>query len=143
MDERHGPAHTPSAFTGGPIDVSQFGTFDTAAWSALRGGRALKKSSSNGSRDQPYYLARYTSAPLPESKRERLHHATMSPGESSPNPAHRRNDARAAARAFNDESLLERLKAAVPGNSIVAQELLDDYDSYYYSAGRRRCRCCA
>ena len=34
------------------------------------------------------------------------------------------------------ESLLERLKAAVPGNSIVAQELLDDYDSYYYSRSR-------
>ena len=33
----------PSAFTGGPLDVSQFGTFDTAAWGALRGGRALKE----------------------------------------------------------------------------------------------------
>jgi hypothetical protein len=32
--------------------------------------------------------------------------------------------------------MLERLKAAVPGTAIAAQDLLGDYDSYYYSRNR-------
>jgi hypothetical protein len=127
----------PSAFTGGPIDVSQFGKFDTAAWSALRGGHALKEIELKRIQDQPYYLARYTSAPLPEAKRERLHQPYDVAGRVEPESELIDATTLAPRREpFSVESLLERLKAAAPGNSIVAQDLLDDYDSYYYSRNR-------
>ena len=38
---------------------------------------------------------------------------------------------------FSAESLVARLRAAVPDVAIVASELLTDYDSYYYSRGRQ------
>ena len=38
---------------------------------------------------------------------------------------------------FSVESLVSRLKAAVPDVPITEQQLLSEYDSYYYSRGRR------
>ncbi len=127
----------PSVFTGGPIDVSQFGTFDSAAWERLRGGRALKEIELKRIQDRPYYLARYTSTPVPDAKRERLHQPYDVAGRGRPDSELIDATTLAPRREpFSAESLLERLKAATPGSAIAAQELLDDYDSYYYSRNR-------
>jgi hypothetical protein len=127
----------PSAFTGGPIDVSRFGTFDTAAWGTLRGGRALKEIELKRIQDLPYYVARYTSAPRPDAKRERLHQPYDVAGRAQPESELIDATTLAPRREpFSVESLLERLKAAAPGTAIAAQDLLGDYDSYYYSRNR-------
>jgi len=127
----------PSAFTGGPLDVSRFGTFDAVAWGSLRGGRALKEIELKRIQDQPYYLARYTSAPIPDAKRERLHQPYDVAGRAQPESELIDATTLAPRREpFSVESLLGRLKAAAPGTEIAAQDLLDDYDSYYYSRNR-------
>ena len=38
---------------------------------------------------------------------------------------------------FSVESLMARLTAALPGETVVEQTLLTEYDSYYYSRGRQ------
>ena len=124
-------------FTGGPLDVSRFGAFDVAAWDALRSGRALKEIELRRIQDRPYYLARYASAPLPDEKRERLHQPYAVVGRAQPDSELVDATTLASRREpFSVESLLARLKAAVPSASIAAQELLADYDSYYYSRNR-------
>jgi hypothetical protein len=127
----------PSTFSGGPLDVSGFARFDAAAWSSLADGRALKEVELKRIQDRPYYLARYTSAPVPDAKRERLHQPYGVAGRAQPESE--LIDAMTLAprrEPFSVESLLERLKVAASGTEITAQELLDDYDSYYYSRNR-------
>ncbi len=127
----------PSAFTGGPLDVSRFGPFDAAAWATLRAGRSLKEIELRRIQDQPYYVARYASAPPSDAKRERLHQPYAIAGRAQPE-SELIDAATLAPRRepFSVESLLGRLKAAAPGTAIAAQDLLDDYDSYYYSRNR-------
>ena len=127
----------PSAFTGGPIDISRFGRFDSAAWEPLRAGRALKEIELKRIQDQPYFVARYTSAPLPDAKRERLHQPYDVAGRAQPESELIDATTLVPRREpFSVESLLARLKAAVPGAAITAQDMLGDYDSYYYSRNR-------
>jgi uncharacterized iron-regulated membrane protein len=124
-------------FTGGPLDVSGFGALDAAAWDALRSGRALKEVELKRIQDRPYYVARYVSASLPDEKRERLHQPYDVAGRAQPESELVDATTLAARREpFSVASLLARLKAAVPNASIAAQELLADYDSYYYSRNR-------
>lgn len=127
----------PSAFTGGPLDVSRFGPFDAAAWATLRAGRSLKEIELRRIQDQPYYVARYASAPPSDAKRERLHQPYAIAGRAQPE-SELIDAATLAPRRepFSVESLLGRLKAAAPGTAIAAEDLLDDYDSYYYSRNR-------
>lgn len=127
----------PTALAGGPLDVSRFGSFDAGAWAALSKGRALKEIELRRIQDRPYYLARYTSAPVAEGKRERLHQPYYVGGRAQ--PLFELVDAatlEARHEPFSVESLLERLRAAAPGTAITAQDLLADYDSYYYSRNR-------
>jgi hypothetical protein len=124
-------------FTGGALDVSRFGSFDRAAWDALRSGRALKEIELRRIQDEPYYVARYTSAPLPDAKRERLHQPYDVAGRAQPESELIDATTLAPRREpFSVESLLARLKAAVPDTAIGEQELLADYDFYYYSRNR-------
>src|SRR5262249_7002920 len=87
--------------------------------------------------DRPYYVARFTSAHLPDAKRERLHQPYDVAGRAQ--PVSELIDAATLEprrEPFSVESLLERLRAAVPDTAIAAQDLLLDYDSYYYSRNR-------
>src|SRR5262249_33266509 len=122
----------PTALSGGPLEVSRFGPFDASAWAALRSGRALKEIELKRIQDRPYYVARYAEAPVPDAKRERLHQPYYVAGRARPESElvdattlEPRRD------PFSVESLLERLRTAVPGTAIAAQDLLGDYDSYY------------
>ena len=124
-------------FTGGRLDVSRFGPFDAVAWDALRSGRALKEIELRRIQDRPYYLARYTAAPLPDAKRERLHQPYDVAGRAQPDSELVDATTLAPRREpFSVESLLARLKAALPDAPIAGEELLADYDSYYYSRNR-------
>ena len=127
----------PTVFSGGPLEPSGFGSFDARAWKALSAGRMLKEVELERIQDRPYYLARFTSAPLPDAKRERLHQPYYVTGRAQPQ-SELIDAATLAPRRepFSVESLLERLRSAVPGTSIVAQDVLADYDSYYYSRNR-------
>jgi hypothetical protein len=127
----------PTTFSGGPIEPSRFGPFDAAAWGSLGQGRALKEVELKRIQDRPYYLARYTSASIPEAKRERLHQPYVVGGRDQPDSELIDATTLAPRREpFSVESLLERLQAAAPGTAIAAQDLLGDYDSYYYSRNR-------
>ena len=126
------------AFTGGELELARYDAFDAQAWDGLRAGRALKEIELKRIQDEPFFVARYSSAPVgADAKRERLHQPYDIAGRAQ--PASELIDARTLTvrrEPFSVESLRARLEAAVPGTAIVAQELLTDYDSYYYSRNR-------
>jgi uncharacterized iron-regulated membrane protein len=125
------------AFTGGALDLKRFAPFDAAAWEPLRAGRALKEIELKRIQDRPFYEARFTAHPVEQNaKRERLHQPYDIAGRAQPESV--LVDARTLQpqREFSVESLLERLRSAVPDTAIVAHDVLADYDSYYYSRGR-------
>jgi hypothetical protein len=127
------------ALSGGPVELEQFPPFAAEPWAALLGGRALKEIEFRRIADAPYYLARYTAnVAEPDPQRERLHQPYAIAGRSE--PQHMLVDARTlAARTepFDTEMLAARLGAAVPEAKIVDEQLLTDYDSYYYSRNRQ------
>jgi uncharacterized membrane protein YkoI len=108
------------------------------AWNALRAGRTLKEIELKRIQDAPYYVARYSAAPVDgDAKRERLHQPYDIAGRAQPET--HLIDAttlRVQNEPFTVESLLARLRAGAPGAAIVEHELLTDYDAYYYSRGR-------
>ncbi len=126
------------AFTGGPLEIERFPAFEAGAWNALRAGRTLKEIELKRIQDEPYYVARYTAAPVDgDAKRERLHQPYDIAGRAQPE-THLINAAtlRVQDEPFSVDSLLARLRTGAPGAAIVEHELLSDYDAYYYSRGR-------
>jgi hypothetical protein len=125
--------------TGGPVDLERFPAFDAQHWRELLAGRTLKELELRRIQGEPFYLARYTeNAPAAAAARERLHQPYNIGGRGE--PQHVLVDAATATirtEPFSTESLVARIAAAAPGAPIVAQDLLADYDSYYYSRGRQ------
>jgi hypothetical protein len=104
----------------------------------LLAGRTLKELEFRRILDTPYYLARYTAESAEtDPRRERLHQPYPIAGRAE--PQHLLVDARALtpAQPFAIDALLARLRSAAPEASIVAHELLADYDAYYYSRNRQ------
>jgi hypothetical protein len=97
---------------GGPVELRQFPPFEAASWARLADGGAPKEIELRRVLDQPFYLARYGGAT------EALIDARTLTPRSEPFPA---------------ETLVARLRAAAPGVDVAAQELIADYDSYYYA----------
>jgi hypothetical protein len=127
------------AMTGGPVELEQFPAFTAEAWSSLLAGRALKELEFRRIADAPYYLARHTgTSAAPDPRRERLHQPYPILGRAE--PQHLLVDARtltARTELFPTDTLLARLRAAVPEATPVSHELLSDYDAYYYSRNRQ------
>jgi hypothetical protein len=123
------------ALTGGPVELNRFPPFAAAPWARLLEGRTLKELEFRRIADEPYYLARYTdTSAAADPRRERLHQPYPIAGRAE--PQHLLIDARTLAprtEPFPAETLLTRLRAAAPGASIATHELLERYDSYYYS----------
>jgi hypothetical protein len=123
-------------FTGGALQLAEFPAKDAAAWAALAPGRAIKEVEFRRIQDEPYYVVRYAALSPAEAQRgERLHQPYNA-------FAGRAEDDRLLVHAatlevrqqpFSTESLMARLKAAVPDVPVREQLLLTDYDSYYYS----------
>ena len=129
----------PEALSGGPVDLSQYGAVDAAAWNGILGGRTPKEMELVRIQDEQYYVVRYTDeSSLADAKRERLHQPYNVTGSVEPNRllVHA-GTMEVRGNPFSADSLLARLKASVPDTPIVESQLLSDYDSYYYSRGRQ------
>src|SRR3954452_15423376 len=101
---------------------------------ALLGGRVVKELAFERIQDRAYYVARVAAAGSPlDPKRERLHQPYGIAGRGEPETLLVAAHTVAVQREpFSAESLVDRLRAAVPDVPIVDHELLADYDSYYY-----------
>jgi hypothetical protein len=126
-------------FTGGPTDLSQFAVMDAATWERVLGGRGIKEVEFTRIQDEHYYLVQQAPLdPLTEQRRERLHQPYYITGRADTDRV-LVNAASLEIRKgpFTPDSLVERLRAAVPDVPIAETALLTDYDSYYYSRGRQ------
>jgi hypothetical protein len=122
-------------FTGGRMDLAHFGPMDPAAFARVLGDRTLKQVGFTRIQGEDYYtLASTAGASRPEQHAERLH---------QPYPVGRRGEPgrllvsaqtlEVRAQPFSVESIVERIRKAMPDTPIIEQTLLTDYDSYYYS----------
>jgi hypothetical protein len=126
-------------FTGGPTDLSQFAVMDAATWQRVLGGRGIKEVDFVRIQDEHYYVVQQSPLdPAAAQRRERLHQPYYVTG--------RADSDRILVRAgtleprdgpFTPDSLVARLRNAVPDVPIDEATLLTDYDSYYYSRGRQ------
>jgi len=104
-----------AAFAGGPLDVSLFPPMDAAAWGEALAERGPKEVELVRIQGDPYYVVRGVE-PKPLLMEARQLRARREP--------------------FSIESLISRMKDGNPGVPIVESQVLQDYDSYYYSQNR-------
>ncbi len=125
--------------TGGPIDLSRFPHMDPDIWARLLDGRAIKEVEFARIQDDPYYVVRPGDDPLQTSaRRERLHQPYNVTGRSDGERLLVAAQSLEVRREpFSVDSLMARLKGAVPDVPVVETQLLSDYDNYYYSRGRQ------
>ncbi len=134
-----GLAVTREAFQGGDMDLTAFGKWDLAAWSDLDAGRELKQVTMRRLHGQHYYDAEYAPpAGLAETvahkDRERLHQPYYITQREHQNRELIAADTMAPRTGpFAKEAVVEHLSAAFPGETVSEAEVLDKYDSYYYS----------
>ncbi|MGH9148327.1 MAG: PepSY domain-containing protein [Vicinamibacterales bacterium] len=126
-------------FTGGPLDLTKFPKMDPATWTNLLDGRVIKEVELLKIQDEPYYVVRHAPAgALDEKRPERLHQPYYVIGRAEPDRllvAAKTLEIRRD--PFTVDSLMARLRTAVPDAPIADSQLLTEYDSYYYSRGRQ------
>lgn len=126
------------ALTGGALDVSAFPRMQPDTWTRLLDGRPIKEVEFTRIQDEHYYLVRHAPDAVVEGDRERLHQPYPVNGQRSPNRALvSASTLEVRRQPFSVDSLMARLRRAMPDVPIVEQQLLNDYDSYYYSRGRQ------
>jgi hypothetical protein len=121
------------AFTSNAGDLEAFPSLTTESWQAIAGGRAIKEVEFVRIQDEPFLVVRRD--PDPTAGTEVRGH--------EPYFAVRSRDAAQAVvsartlqahdRDFSAETLLARVRKAVPNAGITSAEMLTTYDSYYYS----------
>jgi len=127
-------------FTGGPADLSKFAAMDAATWRRVLGGRGVKEVDFVRILDEHYYVVRQAPlAHVADPRPERLHQPYYISGRAEPD----RVLVNAATletkqQSFTADAFVARLKQELPDESVVASEVLTDYDSYYYSRGRQK-----
>ena len=99
--------------SGGPLQPERFAVPDEAAFRRIANGRSIRQLELTRIQDQPYYVVRYADG-------EQLVDATNMEPRQAP---------------FSSESLVARLTAALPEAPLLDQQLLQQYDSYYYARG--------
>ncbi len=126
-------------FTGGPINLTEFPAMDPVQWNGLADGQAIKEMDFVRIQGEHYYVVRRTPDNAAEAKRpERLHQPYNVTGRAEPDRLLVSASTLAVRREpFGVDSLIARLKAALPDVPIVDHEILTEYDSYYYSRGRQ------
>jgi uncharacterized iron-regulated membrane protein len=125
--------------TGGPVDLSRFTALGPATWNGILGGRAIKRIAFARIQDGHYYVVRQSpDGQGVDQRRERLHQPYPVTGRREP---HRvlvdAESMEVRHKRFSTDSLVARLRAALPEVPIVESALLTEYDSYYYSRGRQ------
>jgi hypothetical protein len=125
-------------FTGGAAEAAAYDRVDAARWEPVLAGRTLKELEFVRIQDEHYYVAHVTDRPVQEKPLERLHQPYYITGRADANRLLVAASTMAVRREpFSADSLITRLHAALPGETIVSQELLTDYDDYYYSRSRQ------
>ena len=119
---------------GGPLDLTAYAPMEPAAWSRLLNGAALKELQFVRMQGEHYYVLRTATTALDLGKRERLHQPYYVVGRVAPDQV----IVSAATleprlEPFSAEAVVARVKAAVPDAPVAGYEVLDEYDSYYYS----------
>jgi hypothetical protein len=124
--------------TGGPVQLADFPAMDTAKWNQILQGRAIKEVEFARIQDEHYYVVRQAVEPADAPKRERLHQPYNISGRAEPDRLLvSAKTLEVRDQPFTTESLLTRLKTAVPDVPVAEQQLLSDYDAYYYSRSRQ------
>lgn len=128
-----------NALTGGPVDLNQFARMDAGTWNRALDGRAIKQVDFVRIEDGHYYVVRQAARDeTAAQKRERLHQPYYVTGRAEQDRVLVAADTlEARQEPFSAESLVDRLKKAVPDAPIVESALLREYDSYYYSRRRQ------
>ena len=130
------------ALSGGPLELARFPALDAGAWARVAGGRPVKEIELLRIQDDPYYLVRVgrdDPAQAGSAARPRGEAGAGGNGDSGPVLV-AADTATVRKEPFAVESLLARLTAAVPGETVVESALLTGYDSYYYARGSLRDR---
>jgi hypothetical protein len=105
-----------------------------AEWDHIVDGRGIKEIELARIQDEHYYLVRLARDPQADRRPERLHQPYYITGRAEPDRLLVRADWFQVRREpFSVESLVARLRAALPDVPIVEQQLLTEYDAYYYS----------
>jgi hypothetical protein len=121
-------------FTGGPIELGKFAAMRPAEWDHIVNGRGIKEIELARIQDEHYYLVRLARDPDAEKRPERLHQPYYITGRAESDRLLVRADTLQVRREpFSADSLVARLRAALPDVPIVEQQLLAEYDAYYYS----------
>ena len=134
----HGLLKPPrDAFAGGPLDLDRFPAFDPGEWERIAGGRGVRE----------VELRRIAGrVVLPRAARSGDGRRRGRPGRAAGRTTSRAEPDRLLVGAdtmqvrdepFSTASLLARLAAAAPDAPVVESAVLHEYDSYYYSRGRR------
>jgi len=129
------------AFTSSPGLLSDFPVVDAGRWAGIQQDGvlteiAIKEIEHVRIQDQAYYVVRRT---LHEDARTENRGHQPYYADRSQDPGRLLIAAQSLERhqqAFSSESLLERVRTAVPDAQVVASTLLSSYDSYYYSRER-------
>ena len=121
-------------FTGGVLEFASYPAVDAASWTELASGRTIKEIEFARIQDEAHYIVRYASE-TEAALRERLHQPYNVSGL-----AEAERDIVSATTMqvrrtpFSVESLVARLRTAVPDDVPIAEQtLLTEYDNYYYS----------
>jgi hypothetical protein len=121
-------------FTGGPVDLASYAAMKPAEWDHLVDGRGIKEIELARIQDEHFYAVRLARDPQDEKRPERLHQPYYITGRAEPDRLLvRASTLQVRREAFSPDSLVARLRTAVPDVPIVEQQLLTEYDSYYYS----------
>ena len=126
-------------FTGGSVDLAKFAAMDAPTWDRVVGGRAIKEVDFVRIQDEHYYVVRLApDDPAAAARRERLHQPYEVTGRAEPDRLLVAASTLEVRREpFSVDSLVARLRTAVPDVPIAEQQLLSEYDSYYYSRGQQ------
>lgn len=123
------------ALTGGAPEIAQYGIPDAAALAALAAPRFIKEIGFSRIHGEHYLTLRTSERTEAQAlPAERLHQPYVTGGRSQDGEVLvaaatlTRHD-----QPFDTEEILKRLRAALPDVPFASQELLQDYDNYYYS----------
>jgi len=136
-------------FTGGALELGQFEAIrgEELEVDGVRTRRFMRAGCVSGDptkevefvriQDEPYYIVRCAPAGAGDAQpRERLHQPYNVTGRVETDRALvSAKTLRPRIEPFSSESLMGRLGAALPDVPVVEQQLLREYDSYYYSGG--------
>jgi hypothetical protein len=125
------------AFTGGAVDLGRFAAMDPAKWDQVMAGReAIKEVEFLRIHDEPYYGVRTARVLTEPWRRERLHQPYNVSGRLQGNRIFVHAETLAIRdEPFSADAILARMTQAVPDVPVVDAQLLQEYDSYYYSRG--------